>query len=311
VGDNSTIFDPASPQAQAILTLFGLLTILSAVILVIVAGTTIYSLMRYRHQAGQDEPRQLFGNTRLELTWTIIPLLMVMVIFGFTFNTMRTADPPVDGQQPDLVITGHQWWWEVEYPKLGVVTANEIHIPVGQPLLVRLESADVIHDFWVPKLGRKMDMVPGHPNHIWLEAHEAGTYLGACSEFCGVQHAWMRLLVIAQPQSEFEVWQQQQLQIPQTPTTGEPAQGAKLFQQLTCVNCHTIAGTAAQAKAGPDLTHLTSRDTIGAGILENNSANLTRWLADPQAVKPGNHMPNFQLTEAEVNALVAYLEALQ
>lgn len=310
MGNDSSIFDPASPQAQAILNLFGLLTLLSVVVLAIVVGATLYSIIRFRWR-GPEEPRQVFGHNRLELLWTIIPLLLVTIIFGFTFSTMRAADPPLNGQQPDLVITAHQWWWAVEYPKSGVVTANEIHLPAGQRLLARLESADVIHDFWVPKLGRKIDMVPGHPNYLWLEASQAGVYLGACSEFCGVQHAWMRLRVMAQSPAEFEAWQQQQLQIPSNPTESEAAQGAKLFQELTCTNCHAIAGTPAQADAGPDLTHLATRQTLGAGVLENNTENLTRWLTNPQAVKPGNHMPHFQLTDNQVKALVAYLEALQ
>ncbi|MEZ4616530.1 MAG: c-type cytochrome [Caldilineaceae bacterium] len=193
------------------------------------------------------------------------------------------------------------------------MTANEIHIPTGQPLLVQLASADVIHDFWVPKLGRKMDAIPGHPNQLWLQADQPGTYLGACAEFCGAQHAWMRLRVIAQSPTDFAAWQQAQRQSPPPPPATDTlaSQGAKRFQALTCSNCHAIGGTPAQANAGPNLTHVASRQTLGAGVLENNPANLAQWLTNPQSVKPGNQMPHFQLSAADLQALVAYLETLQ
>jgi cytochrome c oxidase subunit 2 len=156
-----------------------------------------------------------------------------------------------------------------------------------------------------------MDMTPGHPTHIWLEAAAAGTYLGACSEYCGVQHAWMRIRVIVQPQADFDAWQQKQIQAPQPPTTGEALQGAQVFRRLTCVNCHTIAGTEANARVGPNLTHVASRQTLGAGILENTASNLARFLSNPHSVKPGILMPNTKLSDSEVNALVAYLEGLK
>ena len=196
------------------------------------------------------------------------------------------------------------------YPSAGVVTANEIHIPVGRQLLLRLESADVIHDFWVPALTRKMDMVPGHPNHIWLAADQPGMYTGACAEFCGVQHAWMRLLIIAHAPAEFDAWLEQQRQpAPHVGTTVEQ-RGRHLFEQLTCVNCHTIAGTGLSPRIAPDLTHLASRRTLGAGVLENTPSNLARWLHNPQAIKPGSHMPQVLLSEAQVQDLTAYLETL-
>jgi len=310
MGDSSP-FNPGSPQAQVISNLFTWNLVIAGIIFVLVTGLTLYSLSRFRGRAGMAEPRQVRGNTRLEVAWTIAPALVLAVVFGFTIPAMRTADPPVGDRQPDLVVTGVQWWWRVEYPSSGMVTANEIHIPVGQRLLIRLESADVIHDFWVPQLGPKRDTVPGHPNYLWISADAPGVYLGACAEFCGEQHAWMRLRVIAQPQAEFDAWQQRQRQAPATPTGGEAAQGAQLFQQLTCANCHAIAGTAATAQAGPDLSHLASRETIGAGVLANTPENLTKWLVDPQAIKPGNHMPSLRLTDAQLRALVAYLETLQ
>jgi cytochrome c oxidase subunit II len=310
MGDISP-FNPDSPQAQAIANLFVGSLVIAGFIFAIVTGLVFYNVYRYRSRPGMGEPRQVAGHLRLEIAWTILPALLLVGMFGWAVGTMRAADPPIGDRQPDLVVTGLQWWWHVEYPQSGVVTANEIHIPVGQRLLVRLESADVIHDFWVPQLGPKRDAVPGHPNHIWIEADTPGTYLGACAEYCGEQHAWMRLRVIAQPQAEFDAWQQQQRQAPAAPTGGDAAAGALVFQQHTCVNCHTISGTGARADAGPDLSHVASRQTLGAGVLANTPDNLIRWLADPQAVKPGNHMPSLRLTEADLRALVAYLETLR
>ena len=307
----SSPFNPNSPQAQAIADLFAWNLVIAAIIFALVFGLTIYIAIRYRGQPGQGEPPQFFGHSKLEIAWTLAPALLLLVVFGFTVGTMRAADPPVGDQSPDLVVTGYQWWWRVEYPAAGAVTANEIHIPVGKRLLVRLEGGDVIHDFWVPQLGPKRDMVPGHSNHLWIEADAPGIYLGACAEYCGNQHAWMRLRVIAQPQAEFDAWQQQQLQAPAPPAGGDAAQGAQIFQQRTCANCHAIAGTPATAHAGPDLTHVASRQTLGAGVLDNTPDNLMKWLADPQAVKPGNHMPSLRMTEEELRALVAYLESLR
>jgi cytochrome c oxidase subunit II len=307
----SSPFNPNSPQAQAIADLFAWNLIISGIIFALVFGLTIYITIRYRSQPGAGEPAQVFGHTRLEIAWTLAPAVLLVVVFGFTIGTMRAADPPIGDRQPDMVITGYQWWWHVEYPASGVVTANEIHIPVGRRLLARIEGGDVIHDFWVPQLGPKRDMVPGHSNHIWIEADTAGAYLGACAEYCGNQHAWMRLRVIAQPQAEFDAWQQQQRQAAAAPGGGDAAQGALIFQQRTCANCHAIAGTPAAARAGPDLSHFAGRQTLGAGVLDNTPENLLKWLTDPQAIKPGNHMPSLRMAEAELRALVAYLETLQ
>ena len=309
--DIDSPFNPASPQAASINNLFVLSLIISAVIFVLVAGLVLYIAFRYRQRAGASEPRQVAGHTRLEIAWTIAPAVLLVAVFIPALTTMFAIDPPVGDQQPDLIVTGYQWWWEVRYPNSGVVTANEIHIPVGQRLLFRLEATDVIHSFWVPRLGPKRDMTPGHPTYLWLQADAPGTYQGACSEYCGDQHAWMRIRVIAQPQAEFDSWQRQQQQATTAPT-GEPAlRGAQLFQQLTCVNCHAIAGTAADARAGPNLTHLAGRQTLAAGRLENTPENLAAWIADPHSFKPGVLMPGYQLSESDLRALVAYLESLR
>ncbi len=309
--ETSSPFTPRSPQALAISRLFVLNLVIAALIFLLVTGLIIYIAYRFRGRPGQPEPRQIAGNRRLEIAWTVAPALVLVVVFSLTLVAMRTADPPVGQQKPDLVVVGHQWWWEVQYPKSGAITANEIHIPTGKPLLVQLESADVVHNFWIPQLGPKRDMVPGKTNYIWMEADKPGAYGGACSEYCGVQHAWMRLLAIAQPQAEFDAWQQQQLRGAPAAAGGDVAQGAKLFQQMTCVNCHAISGTGAQARVAPDLTHVASRQTLAAGLLQNTPANLTSWLADPQALKPGSFMPNLQLSASDVRALVAYMETLK
>jgi cytochrome c oxidase subunit II len=200
----------------------------------------------------------------------------------------------------------------------GVVTANEIHVPVGRRLLVGVEATDVIHDFWVPELARKVDAVPGHPNHVWMTVTAPGTYTGACAEYCGTQHAWMRLRVIAQPEADFDAWLAHQAEPAAAPREEAAARGARAFRDHTCASCHTIMITsitsmpeASPPRIGPDLTHLASRATLAAGAIENTPATLARWIEDPDAIKPGSHMPNLHLGPGEVRDLVAYFEALR
>jgi cytochrome c oxidase subunit 2 len=309
--DSSLLRD--SVLAQPISHLFLLVGIVMAAILLLVTVLVLYVSFRYRSDAVNVLPRQEFGRTSLEILWTVGPVLVLVFIFAATIHAMKGADPGFAvNQQPDLVIVAHQWWWEARYVKSGVIAANEIHLPVGKRLFVRLESADVIHDWWVPQLGRKMDAVPGHPNFLWLEADSPGFYSGTCAEYCGAEHAWMRIGVIAEAEPAFESWAQHQLEVPSKPLSGgDAAQGAELFQQMTCGNCHTIAGTSAQGKIGPDLTHIGSRLTLAAGRFQNTPANLGSWLTNPQAIKPDSHMPNFQLTDPQVRQLTAYLETLQ
>lgn len=306
----SSPFNPISPQERDISNLFIGVLIVGAVVFALVAGLVIYAAICYRRRAGDDrEPPQVFGWLKLEIVWTAIPVVLLAVIFGFTVSTMRAASPGPNGQQPDLVITGYQWWWGIQYPQAGVATANEIHLPAGKRLLLQIDAADVIHDFWVPQLGRKIDAIPGKTNYLWVEPQTPGTYLGACAEYCGNEHAWMLIRVVVQPQPEYDAWLKAQALPQPAPTGGDAARGAQVFQQLTCASCHAIAGTQAGAAVGPNLTHLGSRETIGAGVLTNTPENLASWLRDPQAVKPGSHMPNLQLSEDDIRALVAYLES--
>ncbi len=304
------LFNPSSPEMEAMADLTYYIIAISVVILAIIITAVTYIIIKYRKSPGDiTEPYQEFGSLKLEITWTVIPLAIVGVLFLLTCNTMRAVDPPTRGHEPDLVITGHQWWWEIRYPESGVITANEVHIPVGKTLLLRIESIDVIHDFWVPELGRKIDAVPGHPNHIWFMASKPGVYLGACAEFCGDQHANMRIRVIAETEEEFNKWQEHELNTPPAPSSGLAAKGSQLFKQKACVNCHMVQGVST-ARVGPNLTHLAVRQTIGAGVLTNTPENLKKWLTNPQKYKQGSYMPNMKLTEDQIQSIVAYLEAL-
>jgi cytochrome c oxidase subunit 2 len=304
----NSAWDPVSPQAIAIRDLFTTSLLVCAAIFALVTVLILYCTVRFR-SAGAPEPVQVEGHKGLEIAWTAAPILVLIWLLVLTARAMDVSDPPVD-REPDVTVIGHQWWWEARYPS-GVVTANEVHIPTGKALVVRLESADVIHDFWVPGLGRKMDAVPGRPTSIWLEADQPGNYGGTCAEYCGAQHAWMRILVIAETPEEFSEWQRHQLSPAATATEVAVARGAATFNSMTCVKCHAIGSAGKSAPFAPDLTHLATRATLGAGVLENTPANLALWLRDPQQFKEGSHMPDAQLSESQVADLVAYFETLR
>jgi cytochrome c oxidase subunit 2 len=290
-------FSPHSPETHEIASLFSNFLILAAVIFLIVAGLVAYGAVRYRRRPGQGEPAQTFGHRILEITWILIPVMLVTGMFILTVRAMARIDAPLQPDRvPDLVVTGHQWWWEARYPN-GAVAETEIHIPVSRRLLVRIESADVIHDFWVPQLARKMDAVPGRPSYIWLEADAPGTYQGVCSEFCGAQHAWMHFFVIAESEAEYSVWTKHQAEPARLPSIA-------IFSQK-CAECHSNPAKA------PDLTHVAGRQFLGAGISKNTPENLALWSSKPQSIKPGNHMPDQQLTQGEINALTAWMGSLQ
>ena len=315
VADVMTMMNPQSPGTQHGLQLAWTVTIICTAIFFIVSGIILVALMRYRWREGEADPKQNAGNKTMELIWTGIPFLIVVFLFTLTVRTMGVADPPPK-EKPDLIVIGHQWWWEARYPDKGVVTAYEIHIPVGKPYSVLLDSKDVLHEFWVPELTRKMTTVPGHPNHIWLEADKPGTYLGVCSEFCGTQHAWMRFIVVAEDEKKFDEWEQEQLKPAAAPEPGTPAaDGSAIFHSMSCVSCHTVDtnGTpiADRVEIGPDLTHFASRRDFGSGIAVNNAENVRAWLKNPQQVKPGVLMPDFNFTEKQLNDLTAYFETLK
>lgn len=304
------VFSPHSVYARSIAHLSTGVLWATLGILVVVAALVTYCTYKFKAAPGEPTPKPTYGNTKLEVGYTVSFFVILSVILMFAIRSMRASDPP--GNHPDtLLVVAHQWWWEVHYPGTGIVTANEIHVPVGEAERIGLKSADVIHDFWVPELGRKMDIIPGVENSIWLAADAPGIYLGSCAEYCGVEHAWMRIRVIAQTPDDFARWEAAQESVSTTPLTGLPARGAEYFQQLSCTSCHAIRGTPASASVGPDLTHVASRETLAAGRLKNTAKNLANWLHEPEVIKPGCKMPNLHLTGDQQDALVAYLETLQ
>jgi cytochrome c oxidase subunit 2 len=302
-------FDPVTRQGLSISNLFWLELALSGVLLAGVIVLLVVVLVRFRARPGEpDEPTQVHGNRRLEVLWTAAPVATLAVIFVLVIVTMRTVDASQPNAQP-LVITGHQWWWQYTYPDQQVSTANELHVPIGTPLQVSLQSVDVIHSFHVPQFGWMQDLVPGKTNAMWVTVDRAGTFDGTCNQYCGLQHAWMRVRVVAEPRDQFNTWLQQQSQ----PTSPSGSRGEEVFLQSTCVSCHTIRGlSGAAGTVGPDLTHVGSRATLGAGVIANTPAGMQAWLSNPQMIKPGVLMPPFQsLGAADLSALTEYLETLK
>lgn len=246
-------------------------------------------------------------------TGLTIAVLFGFLIFDISVGRAITSNPGKDAIQ--IRVTGHQWWWEVQYrdslPQNWVTTANEIHVPVGHPVVFELRSADVIHSFWPPNLSAKRDQIPGDENSLWFQADSAGMFRGLCAEFCGHQHAKMDFLVVAESPNSFASWLARQRDTALTPTDSASLRGQQVFLGSSCVMCHAIAGTPAGSRIGPDLTHLASRLTIAAGTLANNRSNLTGWIVDPQVIKPGVRMPPSQLSGPDLLALVTYLESLK
>lgn len=305
-----SIFAPASTPANSILHLAYFVLAITGSIFVVVGGLLTWALIRYRAR-GDDtsEPPQIYGSTQVELAWTVVPILIVVVLFLTTARIIfAIQDAPKPKSALDVTVVGHQYWWEFRYPKLGIVTANELHVPVGSATYLHLLSADVIHSFWVPQLAGKTDVVPNHPNETWIEPQRAGLYLGQCAQFCGIEHAKMLLRVYVDTPEQFAAWVKNQ----QEPGVQDPqvAAGRQVFETHACTNCHAIAGTAATGRFGPDLTHLASRDTIASGSVANTPDNLREWIKDPDHFKQGVLMPAMQLNDSEVDELVAYLDSL-
>jgi len=294
------------PPADAIGTLALIVGVIASLIFIGVEAALVYAIWRYRasrNLAGQ--PATFERNRRLEIAWTAAPALILAAVFVLTLGTMAEINGAGVAPVMRIAATGHQWWWEFAYG--GTKTANELHVPVNTPIDLDLTSVDVIHSFWVPELGPKMDMLPGTTNHLRVLARRAGSYEGQCAEFCGLEHAWMRLRVIVQSQAEFDRW----LAAEAVPAVAQGGDGERVLLSNICVNCHTVRGTAAAGTAGPDLTHVASRATIGAGVLPNDVARMRAWLADPQRYKPGSLMPRVPLSDADLDALAAYLGALK
>ena len=313
----TNIFSPISSPADSIFGLSLFVLAVAAVIFAVVLSLLVYSVVRFRKREGDDgrEPPQVYGSNQVELAWTVIPVLIVVTLFMATARVIagiQNASPPTNAVE--VVAIGHQFWWEFRYPALKVVTANELHVPLSDPnhttpTFIKLTSADTDHSFWVPRLAGKTDLIPNRVNGTWIDPHETGVYLGQCAQYCGTQHAKMLLRVYVQTREEFNRWIQEQIQ--PAHITRPVSEGRRIFETTACINCHTVAGTVADGRFGPDLTHIMSRDTIASGAAPNTPENLRLWIRNPAAIKPGCKMPPMALSDQEVNALASYLETLQ
>lgn len=312
-----SIFRPESVPADAIHQLSLFVLAVTGAIFVVVFGLLAYATLRFRRRPDDDgrEPAQIYGSNPIEVAWTTVPLLIVVVLALATSRVIQQVqNAPKPDSAVEVEVVGHQWWWEIRYPKLGVVTANELHVPVSVasrrlPTFLELRSADVIHSFWVPRLAGKTDLVPNRRNQMWIEPQRTGLFIGQCAEYCGTQHAKMLLRVYVHTPEDFERWVASQKAIPGNSQSEAP--GRRVFEQTACVNCHGLNGTIADGRFGPDLTHLMSRTTLAAGALTNSTANLRAWIRKPDQFKPGALMPAMNLSEAELDQLVAYLVTLK
>ena len=304
--------EPKGPVARTIDHLIDPVFIVAGLVFLLVEGLILLVIFKFRARPDSPEPEQIHGNTRLEVGWTLAPALILLAVAVPTITTIfKLAKKPTNAV--NVTVIGHQFWWEYRYDDLGVITANELRMPVGRPVELTLKSEDVIHSYWIPPLGGKTDVVPGRENHMHLEADAAGTYLGQCTEFCGASHANMRARAIAMPPQDFDAWVagQRAPSVKASPgTTGEA--GALLFQQKGCVGCHTVEGVS-QGMVGPNLSHFATRTTFAGSIFDNNDTNLRRWLRDPQGEKPGNKMviPGAPLKPDEITELITYLNTLR
>ena len=313
----ANMFNPKATPADSIYNVSMLMLAICAAIFVVVGGLLTFTIVRFRSRkmANSREPVQVYGSNRIEVAWTVIPVLIVVVLSMATARTvMEVQNKRMPADAIKVTVVGHQWWWEIRYPDLGIVTANELHVPlstVAKPAhtFLKLESADVAHSFWVPQLSGKVDLIPGITNSMWLDPRQEGIYLGNCAEYCGTQHANMLIRVIVDSPADFDKWTAAQKQNAASDPQLETARSK--FLSLNCINCHTVSGTAAAGTFGPDLSHLMSRATLGSGVLPNTVENLRSWVKDPQAIKRGNLMPNLQLNARELDQVVMYLASLK
>jgi cytochrome c oxidase subunit 2 len=317
VAPTPSIFAPVSSPAFEIREVSLLVCAITTLIFIVVAGLTVYAIIRFRRRPGDDgrEPPQVYGSTQIELAWTVVPFLIVIVLFLTTTRYIFAIEGrAATANALEVTIVGNQWWWEIRYPGLGIVTANELHVPVSDPAdptptILTLQSADVIHSFWIPQLAGKTDVIPGKTNRTWIEPRTPGTYVGQCAEFCGLQHAGMLLTAIVQPKEEFARWVAAQragaVDVPEVRT------GRDVFTSVACISCHTVRGTPANGVFGPDLTHLMSRATLGAGVAPNTPEHLRAWVNDPASLKPGARMPAMKISRDRLDQLVDYLATLR
>ena len=313
----TNIFAPQSTPAKSIFHLSLFVLAITGIIFVVVFTLLVYSLSKFRERAtsATTEPAQVYGSTQIELAWTIIPILIVVVLFLATARVLHAIqDAPMPANAVQVIVIGHQFWWEYRYPQLGVVTANELHVPVSDPAhptptFLQLLSADTDHSFWIPELAGKTDLVPNHPNRMWMDPEHPGVFVGQCAQYCGTQHAKMLLRVSVDSPEDFARWVREQ----QQPAVSDErvAAGKRVLEATACINCHAINGTVANGRFGPDLTHLMSRTTIAAGAAQNTPENLRLWIQNPEAIKRGSLMPAMKLSDSDLDALVGYLETLR
>ncbi len=325
-GQGPSIFHPASPPAESIRDLSLLILAIAAFIFIVVEGVLVYCLIRFRRRGNSttSEPPQVYGSNPIEIAWTVAPTLVVFIVVLVTTRTLwEVKSNPLAPQTNDhalfVTVVGHQWWWEYRYmyydgQELNFVTANELHVPTSdsdtdRPIYLTLQSADVIHSFWVPQLAGKTDLIPGHTNHMWFQTDQQRLFVGQCAEYCGTQHGNMLIRVVAQSPIDFKQWlhHQQQPAAEDASVSDEKA----FFLAQGCVNCHRVGGTSAQGRLAPDLTHLISRETLASGMVANNEQNLLQWVQDPHSIKPGSRMPAFRLNAQENAAIVRYLLTLK
>jgi cytochrome c oxidase subunit II len=300
--------DPQGPGAARVAGLWWLLFWISAAVFTVVTLLVLAALGR-RRGSREVLVRRGGGESLIVVGGVLVPAIVLTVVYVVGLNDLRALSVPA-GTDLTVQVVGHDWWWEVRYPAQGIVTANEIHVPTGHPVRLVLTSQDVIHSFWVPQLTVKTDLIPGQTNTTWVQADRPGTYRGQCAEYCGLQHAKMAVLVVAEQPADFDRWLAAERRPAAAAADPLAAQGRLTLERTSCAACHTIRGTTAGGTIGPDLTHLASRRTLGAGTLANTRANLRGWVTDSQAAKPGNRMPPQPLTREELEALVAYLESL-
>lgn len=315
----TTIFSPQSTPAHSIFDLSMLVLAITGGVFLVVYGLLIFVLVRYRHRPSSPhadhEPPQIYGSTQIELSWTVIPVLIVVVLFLATARVIfSTQSIPTPAKRIDVTVIGHQFWWEYRYPKLGVVTANELHIPVSDakdplPTYLTMSSADTDHSFWVPRLAGKLDLIPNKVNIMWMDPQATGLYLGQCAQYCGTQHAKMLLRVYVDTPDQFAAWVAEQ----KKPAVDDAsvAAGKAVFEHNACISCHTVAGTVATGRFGPDLTHVGSRETIASGAVKNTPENIRAFIDNPATFKPGALMPAMHLNQHDLDLVTAYLSSLK
>lgn len=320
-----TVFHPTTEYARTADSLFMLTLWLGAIVGVAVLGVMVWFLYRFRYRPGAPEPQQTHGNTRLEVAWTLIPAVILAVIAVPTVKAIFSTQPDPSTLPKDALtieVVGKQWWWEFRYPQPNgdtVVTANEIHVPVGRVVHLILHTDNVLHSFWVPQMGGKRDLITNRTNHLVFKPEETGVYFGQCAEFCGSSHSLMRMRMVAHTQAGFDQWLANEARpaVEPAPSDSAVALGKQLVTQGVCAGCHTIKGTTMAAHVGPALTHFGRRRTLAAGILDNNAENLRRWISNAPEVKPGSKMPALgtaaggSLTDQQITYIIAYLQSLQ